>query len=79
MAMAIQKQINDVILDCFALLAKTGNGRNLWPLILLRGSPFSLYFGSSMMLTWAATTRHPSGKRTQVCIWRPTLPGAVSR
>ena len=35
---------------------------------------------SSMMLTWAATTRHmPSGPRTQLCICRPTLPGAVSR
>ena len=36
-------------------------------------------FGSSMMLTWAATTRQPSGNRIQVCICRPTLPGAVSR
>ena len=36
-------------------------------------------FGSSMMLTWAATIRQPSGKRTQVCICRPTLPGSVSR
>ena len=34
---------------------------------------------SSMMLTWAATMRQPSGKRTQVCICRPTLPGADSR
>ena len=35
--------------------------------------------GSGMMLTWAATTFQPSGKRTQVCIWRPTLPGKLSR
>src|SRR4051812_1161340 len=35
--------------------------------------------GSSMMLTWAATIRQPSGKRTQVCIWRPTRPGTLSR
>ena len=34
---------------------------------------------SSMMLTWAATIRQPSGKRTQVCICRPILPGALSR
>ena len=34
-------------------------------------------FGVSMMLTWAATTRQPSGNRAQVCIWRPTLPGIV--
>ena len=34
---------------------------------------------SSTTLTWAATTRQPSGKRTQVCIWRPTLPGIVGR
>ncbi len=32
-----------------------------------------------MTLTWAATIRQPSGKRTQVCICRPTLPGALSR
>ena len=30
-----------------------------------------------MTLTWAATMRQPSGKRTQVCICRPVLPGAV--
>ena len=36
-------------------------------------------FGSSMTLIWAATMRQPSGKRTQVCICRPTLPGAESR
>ena len=35
--------------------------------------------GSSIMLTWAATMRQPSGKRTQVCICRPTLPAALSR
>src|SRR6476646_8652382 len=36
--------------------------------------------GSSMMLTWAATILHPSGKRTQVCICRPTrLPPHASR
>ena len=31
--------------------------------------------GSSMTLTWAATIRQPSGKRIQVCICRPILPG----
>ena len=30
-------------------------------------------------LTCAATTRQPSGNRTQLCICRPTLPGALSR
>jgi len=35
--------------------------------------------GSSIVLTWAATMRQPSGKRTQVCIWRPTLPDAFAR
>src|SRR5262249_37091798 len=39
----------------------------------------SATFGSSMMLTWAATILQPSGKRTQVCICRPTRPGALSR
>ena len=34
---------------------------------------------SSIRLTCAATTCQPSGKRTQVCIWRPTLPGTVTR
>jgi hypothetical protein len=34
---------------------------------------------SSITLTCAATTCQPWGKRTQVCIWRPTLPGMVSR
>ena len=36
-------------------------------------------FGSSIRLTCAATTCQPSGKRTQVCICRPSLPGTVSR
>ena len=31
-----------------------------------------------MTLTWAATIRQPSGKRAQVCICRPTLPGALA-
>ena len=35
--------------------------------------------GSSITLIWAATIRQPCGKRTQVCICRPTLPGAPSR
>jgi hypothetical protein len=30
-------------------------------------------------LTLAATTFQPSGKRTQLCIWRPILPGAELR
>ncbi len=34
---------------------------------------------SGMTLTWAATTNQPSGKRTQVCICRPTLPDMVVR
>ncbi len=34
---------------------------------------------SSIKLTCAATTCQPSGKRTQVCCCRPTLPGTVSR
>jgi hypothetical protein len=34
---------------------------------------------SSITLTCAATIRQPSGKRTQVCICRPILPGALSR
>ena len=38
-----------------------------------------LMAGSSITLMWAATIRQPSGKRTQVCICRPTLPGAPSR
>jgi len=37
------------------------------------------YFGSSIVLTCAATTCQPSGNRTQVCIWRPTLPGWLAR
>src|SRR4051794_41166611 len=37
------------------------------------------YLGSSIVLTCAATTRQPSGKRTHVCCWRPTLPGAPAR
>ena len=32
-----------------------------------------------MTLTWAATTRQPAGVRTQVCVCRPTLPGADAR
>ena len=39
------------------------------------GCPSHAPFGSSMMLTCAATMRQPSGKRTQVCICRPILPG----
>lgn len=35
--------------------------------------------GAAIRLTWAATTRHPSGNLTQVCICRPIFPGAVSR
>jgi hypothetical protein len=35
--------------------------------------------GSSMVLTCAATTRRPSGNRTQVCIWRLTLAGEGAR
>ena len=35
--------------------------------------------GASMMLTCAATTRQPSGKRTHVCICRPTLPARAGR
>ena len=35
--------------------------------------------GLSMTLTWAATMRQPPGKRTQVCICRPTFPGVASR
>ena len=31
------------------------------------------------MLTWAAITRHPSGKRAQVCVCRPIFPNAVGR
>src|SRR5687768_15836281 len=34
---------------------------------------------SSSRLTCAATTFQPLGNRTQVCIWRPTLPGKVFR
>ena len=36
-------------------------------------------YPSLITLTWAATTNQPSGKRTQVCICRPTLPGMVAR
>ena len=39
----------------------------------------SAYSGSSITLTWAAAMRHPSLVRTQVCIWRPTFPTALSR
>src|SRR5690606_30619270 len=35
--------------------------------------------GGSIRLTCAATTRQPSGQRTQVCIWRPMRPGAEGR
>lgn len=35
--------------------------------------------GWSIMLTCAATMRQPSSKRIQVCICRPTLPGAVAQ
>jgi hypothetical protein len=49
----------------------------------LFGKPVATFpdhaLGSSMMLTWAATIRQPSAKRTQVCICRPTRPGALSR
>ena len=37
------------------------------------------YDGSLITLTCAATTRQPSAKRTQVCIWRPTLPTMLGR
>jgi hypothetical protein len=37
------------------------------------------HFGSSMKLTCAATTRQPSGKRTQVCICCPILQGTLAR
>ena len=43
----------------------------------LRGADAKLF--SSIKLTCAATTCQPSGKRTQVCCCRPTLPGTVSR
>ena len=33
----------------------------------------------SIMLTCAATIRQPSANRTQVCIWRPILPGEAAR
>ena len=45
----------------------------------LHGGARARLFGSSITLTWAATTNQPSGKRTQVCICRPTLPGDVAR
>ena len=32
-----------------------------------------------MKETWAAAIRQPSGVRTQVCIWRPSLPATLSR
>ena len=32
---------------------------------------------SSMKETWAAAIRHPSGVRTQVCIWRPSFPATL--
>ena len=32
-----------------------------------------------MTLTCPTTTRQPSSKRTQVCVIRPTFPGAVAR
>jgi hypothetical protein len=35
--------------------------------------------GSSITLTWPATTRQPSLQRTHVWVWRPILPGAVLR
>lgn len=35
--------------------------------------------GSGITLTWAATTRQPSGMRIQVCICRPSVPGGGSR
>ena len=41
--------------------------------------PYRGCHGTSITLTCAATTRQPSGVRAQVCIWRPTLPGVVSR
>ena len=34
---------------------------------------------ASIRLTWADTTRQPSGNRTQLWLWRPTRPGALSR
>jgi hypothetical protein len=34
---------------------------------------------SAITLTCAATMRQPCGKRTQVCIWRPTFPDMVGR
>src|ERR1700709_2231006 len=40
---------------------------------------FHFAWGSSMTLTWAATIRQPSGSLAQLCIWRPTLPGALAR
>src|SRR6266852_1138212 len=36
-------------------------------------------YSSPITLTCAATTNQPSGKRTQACICRPTLPGVVTR
>ena len=38
-----------------------------------------LFYIASIRLTWAATTRQPSGILTQVCIWRPIFPGTLSR
>src|SRR5262249_26018144 len=34
------------------------------------------YAGSSMTLTWPTTICQPLGPLTQVCVWRPILPGA---
>ena len=34
---------------------------------------------SSITLTWPVTMCQPSSKRTQVWVWRPTLPGMVVR
>ena len=38
-----------------------------------------LRLGFAMTLTWPTTMRQPSSQRTQVCVMRPTLPGAVVR
>src|SRR5271156_6783722 len=57
----------------------TASFRTSQKICKLRETRMEPDYHSAITLTWAATTNQPSGKRTQVCICRPTLPGMVGR
>src|SRR5437588_9453219 len=63
--------------ECQAVERPRGDRRLLEARTRQEGA--EIHHGLEMTLTWAATTRQPSGRRAQLCIWRPTVPGGVSR